>query len=240
MKTIITLAFTAIIIICNVRSASCNDSTGVLNTAMSVGRILSQPNGNRIGTGFVAGDGKYIFTCAHVAILDTLVFDPLSSNFIYKIALQWILPEYDLAVYHRTAGEQKYSLQFGDFNSVRPGDTILIYGWKSDKNLASQFAEISAIGSVLNEGEIIQFLEFNADVIPGFSGGPVFNKNGEVIAIIREGWNKTGIKGGPTVLMARAFSTDLLRILERNLKYTTSSPVSNLSGKKLKSLLENK
>jgi S1-C subfamily serine protease len=234
------LAIAGVIISISSLSAICGDSTTVLNTAMSIGRIQQTPDGNRIGTGFVAGDGQHIFTCAHVAVSDTLVFFPFTSEYYYRIALQWILPEYDLAVFQRTAGEQKYSLELGDFNSVRPGDKILLFGWTSDNTLTMMTSEISAIGSVLNEGEIIQFLEFDADVIPGFSGGPVFNSRGQVIAMVREGWNQTGIKGGPTKVMARAFSTDLLRILEKNLKQTTVSPKSDSSGKKLMNIIEDK
>jgi len=73
-------------------------------------------------------------------------------------------------------------------------------------------ATVSATGVVLNNDFIVDFLEFVGRGIPGYLGGPVFNERGELVAVMREAWNRQGFKGGPTNLVNRAFSIEFLRL----------------------------
>jgi S1-C subfamily serine protease len=51
------------------------------------------------------------------------------------------------------------------------------------------------------------FIEFEGVALPGYSGGPVFDAQGRVIAIIREAWWKTDPRAGTSRwLINRAFS----------------------------------
>ncbi len=110
-------------------------------------------------------------------------------------------------------------MAIGDFKKIRPGDTIYYYGYDqkftdSVKIPAGMMNAgiVTATGSALNDGIIIDFLEFPGVGIPGYSGGPVFNDRGELVAMMREAWTRQGIKGGPPILMNRAFSLEFLRI----------------------------
>ena len=78
-------------------------------------------------------------------------------------------------------------------------------------------------GSVVNAGAVVDFLEFEGKGLPGFSGGPVFNQEGKVVAIMREAWTKRGVKGGPAVLLNRAFSVQILSDLDQEV-YSPSMP----------------
>ena len=209
-----------------------------IRRGLAVGRILTVEQDDRVGTGFAAGDKKYIYTCAHVALSDTMRFWPLGNSYWYKITLKWILDEYDLAVFERSAGEQECILPLGSFKSSNPGDSIITFGWKSNNLLQTDKTIITAYGSVINETETVDFLEFYAEAVPGYSGGPVLNFNGEVIGMMREAWTKQGIKGGSKILTIRAFSTDLLRILDKNLRKSISSDSTDSSTMKLMKMLE--
>ena len=57
---------------------------------------------------------------------------------------------------------------------------------------------------------VVEFLEFEGVGRPGYSGGPVFDTSGNVIAIVGKAWTKQGVKGGPERLINRAFSLDIL------------------------------
>lgn len=183
----------------------------------TIGRIFkSVTDTTSIGTAFVAGTKKSIFTCSHVVISDTLWFHGMQSDYKYRISAKYKLPNYDLAYLERTAGTQIESLEFGDFNKIQAGDKILYIAWDKLKNaFFVDFAIVSATGSALiNFQNKVDFIEFEGAAIPGYSGGPVFNMDGKVIAMIREAWSKKGIRGGNEIQIIRAFSTDLLRILD--------------------------
>jgi len=187
----------------------------------AIGTIFKTPKDTvPIGTAFVAGISKSIYTCSHVVIKDTLWFRYISSNQIYRVSVKYNLPSYDVALLQRTAGTQPAGIDFGDFSRVQPGDTVFYIGWDSKvKDYMIQVAIVSAKGSVLiEEGTKVDFIEFEGEAIPGYSGGPVFNSKGKVIAMIREGWTRTSLKGGPSVRINRAFSTELLRVIDSELK----------------------
>jgi hypothetical protein len=115
--------------------------------------------------------------------------------------------------------------QFGDIRRVRPSDQIVYIGWDSRSNSFSiSAATVSAIGTAFNEGGTVEFLEFEGHGVPGYSGGPVFNTKGEVIALLPEAWTKRGIKGGPDILVNRAFSIEPVMFWERDLWFPAPPP----------------
>ncbi|MBI5214867.1 MAG: trypsin-like peptidase domain-containing protein [Ignavibacteriae bacterium] len=205
----------------------------------AIGRVFLEPTDSiPIGTAFVAGDSKSIYTCSHVAVADTLWFNYIGSpEQLFRVTVKYNLPSYDVAFLIRTGGSQPASLQFGDFSRVQPGDTIHYIGW--DTPLARyiiRLATVSARGSVLvEEGTKVDFIEFEGQAVPGYSGGPVIDRFGKVIAMIREGWEKTSLRGGVPVRINRAFSIELLRILDSELK-GHSNPKDGKSPNKLMDL----
>ncbi len=126
------------------------------------------------------------------------------------------MPNYDVAYFERTAGDQDEWLNFGEFDRIQAGDKVIYIGWDFLKNAYNiNTAIVLATGTAIIGGNHkIDFIEFEGDAIPGYSGGPVFNFNGKVIGMIREAWKKQGIRGGKVMRINRAFSTDLLRVLD--------------------------
>lgn len=200
------------------------DSSGNFTSSSltPVGRITSIEN-IRLGTGFVAGKNRNVFTVAHVALKDTLLFLPFGSNFTFKITLKYQLASLDLAIYERSGGEHKVAYDLGEFDRVHPGDSIFYLGWKSDNILEVGVTSIMSKGKLLQRNELIDYIEFVAQGIPGFSGGPVFNDQGQVIAIISQGWDYKPINAEKPLPILRAFSVDLLRFVENDLKTSAGS-----------------
>jgi len=195
----------------------------------AIGRIfLSLSDTTCIGTAFVAGKSKAIYTCSHVVQKDTLWFMGFKSKDKHKIAVKYNLPKFDIAFLKRTKGLQNESLEFGNFDRIQPGDKIIYIGWDNVKKLYMiNTALVSAKGSALMNSDCkVNFIEFKGNAIPGYSGGPVFDMTGKVIGIIREAWNKKGIKGGKTFRINRAFSVELLRILDSEI-ITSSIDLQN-------------
>ena len=203
----------------------------------SVGVIIDDGINQNIGTGFVFGRNRDVITCAHVAAERTnLVYDSIDpTNKEVRLSLKYILPRFDLAVLTMNEGSPfpLKPVELGDIKRIRPGDTVMYVGWKQGTQLlAVNTAVVTATGSVVNDGAIVEFLEFEGEGRPGYSGGPVFSTKGEVIAIMREAWTKRGVKGGPEILVNRAFSVGILSTLEEEVftrvMVSTNAP-SNLS-----------
>jgi len=88
----------------------------------------------------------------------------------------------------------------------------------------------------MNEGRVIDFLEFEGQGRPGYSGGAVLNSRGEIVAVMREAWTKQGVKGGPPILINRAFSLELLT-LEGEIYGSDNSTGSSLTDATLRDLI---
>jgi S1-C subfamily serine protease len=194
------------------------------------GVIKIQPNSptnnwRAIGSAFVFGPKKEVVTCAHVvagaAMLgQTNIFYVAQGLGIRELKAKYFLPRYDLAVFEPTQPIPGKPMTIADFKKMRPGDKLFYYGLDSRFSTPEMPAGrmndgmVSAIGSALNEGNTIDFLEFEGVGIPGYSGGPVFTENGDLVAIMREAWTKKGVKGGDETLMNRAFSLEVLKVVE--------------------------
>jgi len=205
----------------------------------AIGRVLSLQTGERIGTGFVAGETHNVFMPAHVAIKDTLLFQPHKSLYKFRIAIKYILDEFDLAIYQRTGGEQPVTYPLGNLDRMQPGDPVVYFGWENDSTLNGVATIISAKGQTIHKDEIVDFIDLQGHGIPGYSGGPVFNLQGQVVAMVVQGWDIVPLNSKTPVRVMRAFSVDLLRVLEKNLNSSTRPDTSGRAGKlRLETLIE--
>lgn len=178
----------------------------------------------------MAGHHRFIVTCAHVVARQT-EFQMLTAgptNNTYKLRLLFALPRYDLAVLARDGSSDQDSLHYGDIRRLRPGDKVFYMGYKGGTlKILMNPAVVSAVGSVWNEGAIIDFIEFQGEGLPGYSGGPVFDSSGNVVGIMREAWTKRGIKGGASLLINRAFSVEILAQLDQEIFSPSTGGVTN-------------
>jgi len=146
-------------------------------------------NGQIAGTGFIVGSPGRVITCEHV------VASQLAFNFHFvnasgahlPVTLETVLRRYDLSVLQFDFTNQIPPLPYGDIRRVRPGDDVVYIGWNvQDSKFRVSKAIVSAIGVALNDGVSVDFIEFEGEGIPGYSGGPILNHRGEVVALMRE------------------------------------------------------
>ncbi|MBU8932884.1 MAG: serine protease [candidate division Zixibacteria bacterium] len=192
-----------------------------------LGEILKL-DGTNLGTGFAVAGGKVI-TAGHVAVGDTLLFDPFGKdNEPVRIALGYKVRGLDLAILSPIDQTLQYCLKLGDFDRIGPGDSILYFGFIRD-TLKVRYSTVYSQGQMLNDGAVGQFIEFQSDAEPGFSGGPVFNRRAEVVAIIVHAYDMTDAKGKRPIRFARAVSTNFLRIRETLVDTTTAVSTPRLT-----------
>jgi len=197
-----------------------------------LGVIIHSGSTNIVGSAFVLGEHKEIVTCAHV-VLGATNYSYVSVNQVKRpLRLKYVLPKYDLAVLTTDVSIPGEPFKVGDFKRIRPGDRVFYVGFDQRiRGVQINTAIVSAVGAALNDGITVDFLEFEGVGIPGYSGGAVLNENGELIAVMREAWVKRGVKGGEAGLINRAFSMEMLSVLDGQVYLgVTSSP----TGEKLK------
>lgn len=167
------------------------------------------------GSGFiVSADGK-VFTNHHVvegALSVTLV---LADERRVSARVIGSDPRTDVAVLQiETPGKYPY-LSFGDSDRVQVGDLVVTVGSPFDFSNTVTLGVVSARGRRgLSGREIQDYLQTDAAVNPGSSGGPLLDVDGNVIGIntaiyAPEAEQNTGISFAIPANMARRVGRDL-------------------------------
>jgi len=152
----------------------------------------NQPNGSvprshqvqSLGSGFVVDASGIIVTNNHV-IADA---DEVSVNFNdgTKIAAEIVGrdPKTDIAVLRIDPGDKELvPVPFGESEATRVGDWVLAIGNPFGLGGTVTLGIVSAIGRDINSGPYDNYIQTDAAINRGNSGGPLFNMKGEVIGI---------------------------------------------------------
>ena len=159
------------------------------------GAIMLHSNGQKIASAFVLGPQQDVVTCWHVfkGARDryhetNLLF--ISGQGVNNLTLKYALPDYDFAVFSADPPIKGVPFQAGDFAKLNEDDSIIYMGY--DRKQSSTFVTSTEIAyawarkkaSLTNNGVKVDIVVFVGETGPGWSGGPVFNTNLEVVAVI--------------------------------------------------------
>lgn len=150
----------------------------------------------QIGTGsgvIITPDG-HIVTNNHVIKSSNEIQVTLNNNKNYIAKVIGTDPSMDIALLKIEADEQLPYISFGDSDEAKIGEWVLAVG--NPFNLTSTVTAgiISAKGRDLNEGDRLSqsFIQTDAAVNPGNSGGALVNTKGELIGINTAITSQTG------------------------------------------------
>jgi serine protease Do len=136
-----------------------------------------------LGSGFVISPEGYIVTNNHV-IADA---DEITVNFPDGTALTATLvgtdPKVDLALLKVEPAAPLPFVSFGDSDVARVGDWVLAIGNPFGFGGSISAGIISAHHRNINSGPYDDFIQTDAAINKGNSGGPLFNMAGEVIGV---------------------------------------------------------
>lgn len=136
-----------------------------------------------LGSGFIIDSSGYIVTNNHVIDDATDIEVTTTDGKEYPAKLIGTDPKTDLAVLKINAKQPLPFVSFGDSDKQRVGDWVMAVGNPFGLGGTVTAGIISARGRDINEGPFDDFLQIDAAINQGNSGGPTFSTNGEVIGI---------------------------------------------------------
>ena len=135
------------------------------------------------GSGFIVDASGLIVTNAHVAGGADKITVLLDDGTELDAKLKGIDQKTDLAVLKVDAKKPLPYVTFGDSSKVRVGDAVVAVGNPFGLGGTVTSGIVSATGREIGSGPYDDFLQIDAPINRGNSGGPTFNLKGEVVGI---------------------------------------------------------
>lgn len=145
-----------------------------------------------LGSGFVIDSSGYIVTNNHVIADATEVTVKFHDNSTLKAKILGHDPKTDLALLKVTPKTPLTAVKFGDSDAAQVGDWVIAIGNPFGLGGSVSAGIISARGRNINAGAYDDFIQTDAAINRGNSGGPLFNTAGEVIGINSAIFSPTG------------------------------------------------
>ena len=136
-----------------------------------------------LGSGFIIDPSGIIVTNNHVVGEAAKVEIILQDNTRYPAKIIGRDPHTDIAVLKIKADKPLPYVAFGDSSAAQVGDWVVAVGNPFGLGGSVTTGIISARGRDIHSGQFDDFLQIDAPINRGNSGGPTFNLNGEVIGI---------------------------------------------------------
>lgn len=154
------------------------------NNFRSQRRSQRQPEAIAQGSGFFISEDGYLVTNNHVVDNGTAFTVVTDDGKEYDAKLIGTDPKTDLAVLKVDGNGQKFTyVNFADDSKVRVGDWVVAVGNPFGLGGTVTSGIVSARGRDIGAGPYDDFIQIDAAVNHGNSGGPAFNLNGEVVGI---------------------------------------------------------
>jgi serine protease Do len=148
------------------------------------GRPPTNLSTHSVGSGVVINKQGHILTNAHV-IEGANVIEVLLAKNRQKLTAKVLGTDLktDLALLKISGNVGLVPLQLGDSDALRVGDPVIAIGNPFGYSHTVTSGIISAKGRVIGNGPYDNFLQTDASIHPGNSGGPLLDINGRVIGI---------------------------------------------------------
>ena len=140
-----------------------------------------RPSG--VGSGFIIDPQGYVVTNNHVVDGAGEITVTLADGDSFRANLIGTDAKTDLALLKVDAEAPLPAVSFGDSDEVRPGDWVMAVGNPFGLGGSVTAGIVSARGRDINAGPYDDFIQTDAAINRGNSGGPMFDLNGAVIGV---------------------------------------------------------
>lgn len=173
-----------------------------------------------LGSGFIVDPSGIIVTNNHVIADAEEITVSLDDNSQYKATLVGKDTKTDLAVLKIEAKKALPYVNFGDSDGARVGDWVIAIGNPYGLGGTVTAGIISARARDINAGPFDDFLQTDAAINRGNSGGPMFNMKGEVVGINTAIFSPTGGSVGIGFAVPSALAEPIIKQLREGKKIT--------------------
>lgn len=135
-----------------------------------------------LGSGFVISEDGYIVTNNHVIERADEIFIEFFSGEELEAKVVGTDPSTDIALLKVEADKPLEYVNFGDSDMARVGDWVLAMGNPLGQGFSVSAGIVSARNRALS-GSYDDYIQTDAAINRGNSGGPLFNMDGEVIGV---------------------------------------------------------
>jgi serine protease Do len=170
------------------------------------------PPSHGIGSGFIVSSDGYILTNAHVVADASEVTVKLTDRREFIAKVIGVDKHSDVALI-KIAATGLPIVHLGDSSRLKPGQWVVAIGSPFGFENSVTAGVVSATARPLDEN-YVPFIQTDAAVNPGNSGGPLFNVDGQVIGINAQIYSRTGGYMG----MSFAIPIDLALSVENQLR----------------------
>lgn len=147
---------------------------------------------NSMGSGFIIDASGVVVTNNHVVEGAESIEIRLQDGTTLKAELKGRDPKTDLAVLLVKPEKPLPTVSFGDSDGLRIGEWVMAIGNPFGLGGSVSLGIVSARNRDINAGPYDDFIQTDAAINKGNSGGPLFNMNGQVVGINTAIFSPTG------------------------------------------------
>lgn len=147
------------------------------------------------GSGFFIDDSGYILTNAHVVDDSDEITVSTTDQTEYDAELIGLDERTDIALL-KINKQGLPAAKIGNSDEIEVGNWVLAIGSPFGFDYSATKGIVSAVSRSLPDGTYVPFIQTDAAVNPGNSGGPLFNLDGEVIGVNSQIYSRTGVFSG--------------------------------------------
>lgn len=135
------------------------------------------------GSGFIISPDGYVVTNNHVVKDSKKITVSLEDGSKYQATVVGLDPKTDLALLKIKSDKPFAFIQLGDSNGVEPGEWVIAVGDPYGLGGTVTAGIVSARGRDIGDGPYDSFIQIDAPINRGNSGGPLFSQDGKVIGV---------------------------------------------------------
>ncbi len=149
-----------------------------------------------VGAGFLVASSGIVVTNGHVVEGAGEVAVQLSDKTAYPAKVVGADSKRDIAVLRIKVPHALAHLPWGDASRLRVGDAVLLFGDAFGLGPSVSAGMVSALGRDLGVGPFDDFIQLDASLNKGASGGPVIDEAGQVVGMDTAIYSPTGFSVG--------------------------------------------
>jgi serine protease Do len=147
---------------------------------------------NSLGSGFVIDSSGIVITNNHVIADANEVQVIFTDGRKLKAEIIGKDPKVDIAVLRVKSDKPLKAVKFGDSDALRVGDWVMAVGNPFGLGGSVTAGIVSARNRNIDSGPYDNYIQTDAAINKGNSGGPLFNMNGEVVGVNTAIYSPTG------------------------------------------------